>query len=182
MSSILMVCTGNICRSPVGEAALQHLMSREVTVASAGTHAMVGHPATSEAIEFVGRTTALDFQHTAQQLTRGQAEAADLVIAMSSEHRSWVARNAPRAVRRTFTLKELSLLLEALPSTSQFASLKDLALATSRLRPRLAGVPVDLDIADPYMGPPEGYESSFGEVLEHSHRTADALAYRLQSA
>ena len=116
MSSILVVCTGNICRSPVGEASLRHYVRPAVKVTSAGTHAMTGHPATPEAIEFIDRTIDGELEHTARQLTREQAEPSDLIIAMTSEHRSWIARNAPRAVRRVFTLKELDLLLEMLPS------------------------------------------------------------------
>ena len=181
MSSILVVCTGNICRSPVGEAVLQSQLSGGVAVSSAGTHAVVGAPAEPEVQEFLRREVGLEANHTARQLTRDQADSAHLIITMTSEHRSWVARNAPRAVRRTFTLKELSLLLESLPSESRFTSLKDLALGASRLRPRLAGELAELDIADPYGGPPEAYESSFREVLDFSRRVADAMRHRLQS-
>lgn len=181
MSSILVVCTGNICRSPVGEAVLRSQLPQEMMAASAGTHAVVGAPAEPEAQEFLRREVGLEANHTARQLTRDQADSAHLIITMTSEHRSWVARNAPRAVRRTFTLKELSLLLESLPSESRFTSLKDLALESSRFRPRLAGELADLDIADPYGGPPEGYESSFREVLDFSRRVADAMRHRLQS-
>ena len=119
MSSILVVCTGNICRSPVGEAVLQSLLPEYMSVSSAGTHAVVGAPAEPEVQEFLRREVGLEANHTARQLTRDQADSAHLIITMTSEHRSWVARNAPRAVRRTFTLKELSLLLESLPSESQ---------------------------------------------------------------
>ena len=179
MSSILVVCTGNICRSPVGEAVLQSQLSEEVTISSAGTHAVVGAPAEPEVQEFLRRELNLESDHVARQLTREQAESADLIITMTSEHRSWVARSAPRAVRRTFTLKELSLLLDALPSETQFSSLEGVALAASRLRPRLAGELVDLDIADPYGGPPEGYESSFSEVLDFSRHVAREIEQRL---
>ena len=182
MASLIVVCTGNICRSPVGEGVLRHFLAGTVEVTSAGTHAMSGHPAAPEAIEFVGRTIEQDLDHTARQLTRDQSESADLVIAMTAEHRAWIARSAPRAVRRTFTLKELDQLLGMLPADASFATLKELTLAVSRLRPRLAATATYLDIADPYGGPPEGYESSFGEVLDSSRRVAEAITNRLRSA
>ena len=42
--SILVICTGNICRSPIGERLLRKLLPSKV-VDSAGTNAMVGHSA-----------------------------------------------------------------------------------------------------------------------------------------
>lgn len=179
MSSIIVVCTGNICRSPVGEWILKHALSDGFSVSSAGTHAMSGHAATDEAIKFVRSSVGGSLDHSAQQLTRDLAESFDLVIAMSSEHRAWIAREAPRVVRRTFTLKELALLLGELPGDARFDSLRALALAVSRLRPRLAGSGVDLDIADPYGGPAEGYDYSFREVLDASGRVASEITHRL---
>lgn len=182
MASTIVVCTGNICRSPVGEVVLRQLLTGDMEVTSAGTHAMSGHAAAPEAIEFVGRVIDQDLDHTAQQLTRARAESADLLIAMTAEHRAWIARNAPRAVRRTYTLKELDLLLRMLPEDASYSSLKDLTLAVSRLRPRLAAAATDLDIADPYGGPPERYEQSFREVHHSSRRVAGEITHRLQSA
>ena len=179
MSTIMVVCTGNICRSPVGKAALTSHLPENVTVTSAGTHAAVGRPAAPETSEFVARELGIKLDHAAQQLTRQQAEAADLVITMTTEQRAWVARTAPRAVRRTYTLKELHLLLNALPPESPFTSLKELAQAVSRLRPRLAQVLTGVDIADPYGGPPEGYETAFAEVLHSSRRVAHEISPHL---
>ena len=42
--SILTVCTGNICRSPAVERLLTRKLGPTVSVSSAGTHALVGHP------------------------------------------------------------------------------------------------------------------------------------------
>jgi protein-tyrosine phosphatase len=44
MATILAVCTGNICRSPAVEHLLAHQLGPTVSVSSAGTHALVGHP------------------------------------------------------------------------------------------------------------------------------------------
>lgn len=42
---IMFVCTGNVCRSPMGELLMRRYLSgTSITVSSAGTHALVGHP------------------------------------------------------------------------------------------------------------------------------------------
>lgn len=175
MENIVIVCTGNICRSPVGEAAFASYLPDRFHISSAGTHALVGRHATPEAVQFVQRENGVALNHTAQQLTSKLVEDADMIVAMTLEHRAWIAREAPRAVRRAFTLKELDALLRSLSPSQGFASLRELALAASRLRPRLAAVDVELDIADPYGGPPEGYETSFSEVLHYSRRATSTI-------
>lgn len=176
MESIVVVCTGNICRSPVAEGVLRDLLPHELSVSSAGTHAEEGSPAAPEAIEFVARAVGTVLDHTARQLTRAHAESSSLLLTMTVEHRAWIARLAPRTVRRTFTLEEFAVLLEALPADRGGAtSMVDLAQSASMLRPRLlAGAP-NVDIEDPYRGPAEGYEKSFTEVLDASRRIARAI-------
>lgn len=173
--SILFVCTGNICRSPVGEAALRSLLPGTVTISSAGTHAAVGRPAAPETETFLSRELGIKIGHAGQQLSKQQAEAADLIITMTAEHRAWVARTAPRVVRRAFTLRELEQTLAYVPEEQRFDTLREFALAASRLRARIANNGDALDIADPYGGPPEGYEASFQEVLSSTRQVADAL-------
>lgn len=175
MGSLLVVCTGNICRSPVGEAALRSLLPKNLTVTSAGTHAALGRPTAPETDEFVSRMLETELDHVGQQLTKAQAEAADLILTMTAEHRAWVARTAPRAVRRTFTLRELEATLTHVPNGQHFELLRDLAAAASRLRSRVVSDGKDLDIPDPYGGPPEGYESSFRQVLDSSRKIAYTL-------
>lgn len=177
METIVVVCTGNICRSPVAEATLRSLLPATMTVSSAGTHAGNGRPTTPETNAFIARELGFDIDHVGRQFSRQQAEVADLIITMTVEHRAWVARTAPRAVRRTFTLRELEQALAHVPSEQRFASLRDVGLAASRLRSRVVNNGASLDIEDPYGGPPEGYETSFQEVLRSSRQVADAILY-----
>lgn len=175
MGSILVVCTGNICRSPVGEAALRSLLPKNLAVASAGTHAALGRPAAPETDEFVSRVLGTELDHVGQQLTKAQAEAADLILTMTADHRAWVARAAPRTVRRTFILREFEETLTYLPRDQPFESVRDMAQAASRLRSRVGSEGAELDIADPYGGPAEGYEDSFREVFASSRQIASAI-------
>jgi protein-tyrosine phosphatase len=91
---VLVVCTGNICRSPMGEAFLrQHLADRgvqHVEVASAGTHAQVGRGAMSAAKDAVAAIRGDASRHVARQIDIGTARAADLILCAAREHREHV--------------------------------------------------------------------------------------------
>jgi protein-tyrosine-phosphatase len=88
--TILFVCTGNTCRSPTAEALLREALAargiQQVTVASAGTGAWDGAPA-SEGAYLVGLENGLDLSgHSARLLTREMVREADLILVMSGHH------------------------------------------------------------------------------------------------
>lgn len=96
ISTILFVCTGNICRSPLAEAAAEralahhfdvgHLAERGIRVASAGVRALVGHPA-ANAMVSAAREVGLDLtRHRARQLTRDLVTDAGAVFGMNEFH------------------------------------------------------------------------------------------------
>ncbi|HEY5604717.1 MAG TPA: low molecular weight protein-tyrosine-phosphatase [Gammaproteobacteria bacterium] len=94
--SILVVCVGNICRSPVAERMLQRLIP-EKKFSSAGVGALVGHPVDELAAK-VAAAHGLDTSgHAARQLTPEICRGADLILAMSEENREQVYRIAPEA-------------------------------------------------------------------------------------
>lgn len=86
---ILVVCTGNTCRSPLGEAVLRAEAARqgiELEVGSAGTAAYDGAPA-SEGSYLVALEHGLDLSaHRARSVTRALVDEADLVLTMSRRH------------------------------------------------------------------------------------------------
>lgn len=87
---ILFVCTGNTCRSPLAEAIARKLAVErglhEVEVASAGTSAWDGAPASDGAL-LVGMERNMDLsQHRSQSLTRELVRDYDLVLAMGPHH------------------------------------------------------------------------------------------------
>ena len=87
---ILFVCTGNTCRSPLAEGLARKVIVEralgDVDVASAGTSAWDGAPASDGAL-LVGMERNLDLsQHRAQTLTREVVGEADLVLAMGPHH------------------------------------------------------------------------------------------------
>lgn len=87
---ILFICTGNTCRSPLAEAlARREAIERglvDVEVASAGTSAWDGAPASDGAL-LVALERSLDLSsHRAQQLTRDLVQRNDLVFGMGPHH------------------------------------------------------------------------------------------------
>jgi len=91
---VLLVCTGNICRSPLAEEMLKRTLKERgidgVNVTSAGTGAWDGAPA-SEGAYLVGLERGLDLSgHRARLLTRELVDQADLILTMARHHRARV--------------------------------------------------------------------------------------------
>ncbi len=90
---VLLVCTGNICRSPLAAALLERALGERgatIQVSSAGTGAWDGAPV-SEGAYLVGLEQGLDLSgHRARLLTRDLVETSDLVLTMARHHRARV--------------------------------------------------------------------------------------------
>lgn len=103
--SILVVCTGNICRSPMAEAVLkQRLRSQRKRIASAGIAALVGHPADPLAREVMQDHGQDLGEHRARQVNAALLSAADLVLALDESHRRWMVEQFPQYRGRIYKL------------------------------------------------------------------------------
>jgi protein-tyrosine phosphatase len=184
MPSILVICTGNICRSPMAEGFLRTTLRRRFgdrapTVASAGTTGWEGSGAMPESVEAAEERGVDISGHVARRLIRGDVFDADVVVAMAAEHREAVSRAMPEAAARTFTLKELVRLLEALPPPTRPLGPDDLldrlAKADEVRRGGFAGNPHDEDIVDPLGLPLESFRAIAWELDEWTARLAQSL-------
>ena len=157
MLRVLVVCTGNICRSPIAHGLLEdrsrRLTDGQIEVRSAGTWARRGSPATSEAVAAAEELGIDVHGHRSTPFARELADWGDLVVTMTGEQREEVLQAAPDARSKTFTLKELVSLLDSLPDAED-VPIGEPTLERIGAANRLRDVPgrptlVDEDVVDP---------------------------------
>jgi protein-tyrosine-phosphatase len=107
--SILVVCKGNICRSPLAEAYLKCLIEKHrlpIAVQSAGLETSFGKPAHPHA-QLVGTEGGLLLdKHATQPLHKDQVERADMIVVMEWQQRSRVIKLYPQARQKVFLLRQ----------------------------------------------------------------------------
>jgi protein-tyrosine phosphatase len=109
--SVLFVCTGNICRSPLSERMFRARVSvPTLHVASAGTGALVGYGIDGPSGLVLREHGVNPEGHFARALTREIVHSADLILTAESSHRTIVLNAEPSLFRRTFTMREFARL------------------------------------------------------------------------
>ncbi|EMN4675826.1 arsenate reductase/protein-tyrosine-phosphatase family protein [Klebsiella variicola] len=94
--NILVICTGNICRSPLGERLLRNKLPAKV-INSAGTSAMVDHPADRSAIK-VAEDNGISLEgHKGKQLTREMIRRHELILVMEQYHIEHITKLYPES-------------------------------------------------------------------------------------
>jgi protein-tyrosine phosphatase len=162
--SVLVVCTGNICRSPTGEGVLRHLvrargLEDRIHVASAGTHDYhVGEPPDSRTLRHAHKRGYDLSSQRAQQVDERHFGEYDYILAMDRGHLRMLKAMAPKDARA-----KLGLFLEA---SAQWKG---------------------DDVPDPYYGGVEGFEQVLDMVEEAAERwlerfeaELDPKSFRLQ--
>ena len=101
--NILVVCVGNICRSPMAEALLKQRYPNK-NIDSAGVGALVGHPADPAALEIMNEQQLDVTNHVAKQIDENLAKKADIIFTMSDGQTKWIEERWPFCRGKTFKL------------------------------------------------------------------------------
>jgi protein-tyrosine phosphatase len=110
---ILVICTANICRSPVAQVILNKLLAgKNVHIQSAGTRAVDGNRA-DPAMQMLMHSQFPELSeqlssHFSRALMASQISAADLVLGMEQVHLDWVNKMQPIAVGKAKLLSHWS--------------------------------------------------------------------------
>ena len=174
-ANILVVCTGNICRSPLAERLLLARLDAagidrgQVSVGSAGTRAVVGHAMTEQAAAELAGVGGDPQGHLARQLTPELVRDADLVVTATLAHRREVVTLYPEALRRSFTLLELARLLDDAdlslldgPPAERVRGFG--AVVARRRRSPVATEPNADDVVDPFGQSLAVYSATTGQI------------------
>jgi protein-tyrosine phosphatase len=105
VNSILVVCEGNICRSPMAEGLLAAALPG-TAVHSAGLNAVLGAPADEMAVQLMSSRGIDITAHRARQIHRQMCLEADLVFVMEREQRQRLEKTYPEVCGRVFRLGE----------------------------------------------------------------------------
>jgi protein-tyrosine phosphatase len=166
---VLVVCTGNVCRSPAGELLLRAGLgtAADVEVASAGLGALAGEPVAQPMARLL-RARGLDpAPFVARQLEASDVRAADLVLTMTTAQRRAVVTSVPAAVRRTFTLPEFADVAALAEVDRLPGGPAERMAGVLRAAPRaraLRGAAQDDDIEDPYGRSDEVFARVFAAI------------------
>lgn len=151
VSRVLFVCSGNICRSPLAEAIFKSLaheagLSGRFVIDSAGTHGFHDGDRADPRTRRVGRKHGLDVDSIARPVVDEDFDRFDLIIAMDRGHRRELLSRA--GAGRAAVIR---LMREFDPATR------------------------DQDVADPYYGGEEGFETMYSVLMPACRGLLDSL-------
>ena len=175
---VLFICTGNICRSPMGELLFRtYTQGTSLEIGSAGTHSLVGHgiDPSSKALMYAVGIDSSQFRST--QLTQDIADNSDLILCFEPEQRHNIVVIAPTALPYTFTLTDFSNMCAYCAQHNMITGvtiqerLQSVIDQSMQIRPML---PPSATIPDPYRKNFEAFRSA-------ARATNDAIRNILRS-
>ena len=179
---ILFVCTGNICRSPMGELLLpRFLPDPAITADSAGTHGLAQHPIDPNSARILAHSQIDASAFRSKRITSQIANDADLILGFEPHHISEVVSLAPRKSQRAFLLTDFANICaycaqhNLLSGVTQPERLVSAAANASLIRPMLPTPPA---IPDPYRKEYADFVRAHNEICSALARIAQAVAQR----
>ena len=168
---MLFVCTGNICRSPLGARLLESRLdaSAPIEVSSAGTRAVTGMSIDAPSALALRDLGVESDGHVARQLTAEDIDAADLILTAEAAHRSAILRADPLTFRKSFTMREFGRLGAALAPLDVKPTVEQLRARVVRVADQRGWVEAPAPGADEIGDP-------FGARLDVARQTAADIA------
>ena len=172
-TSVLFVCTGNICRSPIAEFYLRELLSPDegIVVSSAGTHALHGEKMPQRGIDHANQLGLNGIErHRARTLSEMEIASSSLILTMTLEQRRAVIELVPSAMRKTFSVREfarISGFTQAVNSSESFQSSAEFVRSFAEAR-GVAGAaedPARDEVVDPYREPDEVWQRCLQQLI-----------------
>ncbi len=176
---VLTVCSGNICRSPVAALLLGAALGESVAASSAGTIARPDLPVSPEMAQLLADDQVPSSHFASRRLDEATIARADLILALTRDHRARVVALLPQALRRTYTLKEFARLASGV-TPDEFADtprttaerLRTLTAVAARHRRPVPAEQDDID--DPYGLGAADYRRAYDEIAAAVRRLAAA--------
>lgn len=177
--NILFVCTGNICRSPMGELLWPRFITDpNIQARSAGTYGLDGHAIAEHSRELMERDGIDPSAFRSRRLTREIAANADLILCFEREQRGDIVTLAPNKVRRTFLLPDFAN-AAAYCAKERFITgatvadrLESVIDNASLARPMLPQVD---DVPDPQGKDMQAFERAHASIVADLRTIADAV-------
>jgi len=188
---ILIVCTGNVCRSPFIERLLQRQLDERrpgsgprILVHSAGTGALTGSAMDERAAAQLVAHGGDPAGFTARDLTPALIAESDLVLTATREHRGKVATMYPKAMRQVFTLCDFADLVQGVDGLSPDVTPADPRAWVRELTHQAAArrglnPPIEraqADIVDPFRREDEVYITMAEQIVRSLPAVVRALA------
>lgn len=107
INAILVICIGNVCRSPMAEGLLKQALP-EKTVRSAGINALIGHPADPLAMQIMQEQGIDIGAHRAQNVAGWMVSEADVILTMDQDQKRYIERSYSASKGKVFRLGEFS--------------------------------------------------------------------------
>lgn len=107
MKHLLVLCIGNICRSPMAERMLKRALPDHV-VRSAGLSALIGKPAEPFAVQLMQEQGIDINEHRAQQISASLVAQAELILVMDAEQKRYIETNYVGTRGKVFLLAQAS--------------------------------------------------------------------------